>query len=122
MGEKSRSPFADLLALKESLPSVPVKEVAAASSDHDAPHVDAKVVLRREKKGRGGKTVTRIQGLPAAQLDQLCAQLKKGLGCGGKVEGADVVLLGSLCERGSDWLRSNWLGGSASSARIIIGN
>ena len=63
-----------------------------------------KVVVRRETKGRGGKTVTRISGLPAARLDALAPQMKKALGCGAVREGDDLLLLGSLVDRAAEWL------------------
>ena len=64
----------------------------------------SKVVVRREKKGRGGKTVTRISGIEAAHREALAGRMKKALGCGALVEGEDVVLLGSLVDRAAAWL------------------
>lgn len=75
-----------------------------------------KIVLRREKKGRGGKTVTRIEGLPPARLPALASEMKRGLGCGAKVEGEALILLGSLVDRAADWLRDQ------GAPRIIEGN
>lgn len=63
-----------------------------------------KVVVRREKKGRGGKTVTRIAGIGVEHRDELARRMKSALGCGAVVEGEDVVLLGSLVERAAEWL------------------
>lgn len=60
--------------------------------------VPARIVarLRVEKKGRGGKTVTVIGGLPANQpfLKALCAELKRTCGVGGTVADAAVELQG----------------------------
>ncbi len=44
-------------------------------------------VLRLEKKGRGGKSVTVVAGLPRnlAFLDTLAQELKRACGCGGSV-------------------------------------
>lgn len=75
-----------------------------------------KIVLRREKKGRGGKTVTRIEGLPSARLPALAAEMKRGLGCGAKVEGDALILLGSLVDRAAAWLRDQ------GAPRIVEGN
>jgi translation initiation factor 1 len=63
------------------------------------PRIVAK--LRMEKKGRGGKTVTVIYGLPdnAAFLTELCADLKRACGTGGTVAAAAVELQGDLVER-----------------------
>ena len=57
--------------------------------------------LRMEKKGRGGKTVTVVFGLPnnAEFLKNLCGELKKSCGCGGAVTAAGVELQGELRAR-----------------------
>tara|TARA_B100001059_G_scaffold233022_1_gene272067 strand:- start:20421 stop:20834 length:414 start_codon:yes stop_codon:yes gene_type:complete len=49
---------------------------------------DGAVRLRREKKGRGGKTVLTISGIakPATELAEICAGLKKKCACGGSVK------------------------------------
>ena len=55
-----------------------------------------RLLLRRERKGRAGKTVTIVEGLalrPDA-LRSLCRQLRKALGCGASVEGQTLVLQG----------------------------
>lgn len=67
---------------------------------------DGKVVVRREKTGRGGKTVTRVSGIRAAHREDLMGRMKKALGCGATSEDDDVVLLGSLVDRAADWLES----------------
>jgi len=70
----------------------------AASGPRDA----AKVVVRKERKGRGGKTVTVIAGLgdPKARAKAL----GKVLGTGARVEGDTVVVQGELVERVATWL------------------
>lgn len=75
-----------------------------------------KIVLRREKKGRGGKTVTRIEGLPTTRLTALAAEMKRALGCGAKVEGDALILLGSLVDRAAAWLRDQ------GAPRVVEGN
>ena len=57
--------------------------------------------LRMEKKGRGGKTVTVIYGLPDNQdfLKNLCAELKRACGCGGSTTDEGVELQGELRDR-----------------------
>jgi translation initiation factor 1 len=57
--------------------------------------------LRMEKKGRGGKTVTVVDGLPrnAAFLKDLCQELKRACGTGGAVLEDGVELQGDLRER-----------------------
>ena len=59
------------------------------------------VTLRIEKKGRGGKTVTVLDGLPKNEdfLEGLGKELKKALGTGGSVVGATIELQGEWRER-----------------------
>jgi len=65
--------------------------------------VPARIVakLRVEKKGRGGKVVTVVDGLPhnAAFLKDLCQELKRVCGTGGAVREGAVELQGDLRER-----------------------
>ena len=56
-----------------------------------------------EKKGRRGKTVTRVSGVPAKDLAALCKEMKKALGCGATIEDADLILLGDLVQRAVAW-------------------
>jgi translation initiation factor 1 len=57
--------------------------------------------LRMEKKGRGGKIVTVVDGLPrnAALLKALSQELKRACGTGGAVLDDGVELQGDLRER-----------------------
>jgi translation initiation factor 1 len=70
--------------------------------------VPARVVakLRTEKKGRGGKTVTVVDGLPqnAEFLKQLSQDLKRACGAGGTIVEGGVELQGDLRERVRDAL------------------
>lgn len=65
--------------------------------------VPARVVakLRMEKKGRGGKVVTLVYGLPnnAAFLKELSQELKRACGTGGAVVESGVELQGDLRDR-----------------------
>ena len=75
-----------------------------------APAGDGVVRLRRETKGRGGKTVIVITGLPLdpSALTALAGELKKRCGCGGtakegviEIQGDHAeVLLAELAKRG----------------------
>ena len=62
--------------------------------------------LRLEKKGRGGKSVTVVDGLPrnAEFLGALGAELKRACGTGGTVFETGVELQGDLRERVRDVL------------------
>lgn len=64
-----------------------------------------KVVVRFERKGHGGKTVTRIDGVISGHR-VLVDQLKRQLGTGGRVDGDAIVLHGRQVERVARWLES----------------
>ena len=57
--------------------------------------------LRIEKAGRGGKTVTVVDGLPQndAFLKELLQDLKRTCGCGGALRDGGVELQGDLRDR-----------------------
>lgn len=65
--------------------------------------VPARVVakLRLEKSGRGGKSVTVVDGLPrnTAFLKDLCGELKRACGSGGTVQEGAVEIQGDLRDR-----------------------
>jgi translation initiation factor 1 len=65
-----------------------------------APSGDGIVRLRRESKGRGGKTVTLIEGLPLAapELKAAARRYKQRCGVGGAVRGALIELQGEQRE------------------------
>ncbi|CAM3466739.1 stress response translation initiation inhibitor YciH [Parendozoicomonas haliclonae] len=62
----------------------------------DVPETDGVVRVRPEKKGRGGKTVTVITGLPMSgnDLKGFAKQLKKRCGGGGAVKDGAIELQG----------------------------
>jgi translation initiation factor 1 len=70
--------------------------------------IPARIVakLRVEKKGRGGKTVSVVDGLPnnAAFLKELCLELKRACGTGGVVLDGAIELQGDLRERLREFL------------------
>ncbi len=70
------------------------------------PTKPGRVVLRREKKGRGGKTVTTLthHGLDPAAAKALAKRLRKSLGCGASVEGDSIVLQGDQRDRAAELL------------------
>lgn len=113
-GERlTQSPFAGLLGGRTTNEPEPAREEPTAS---EPLRFDAKIILRRETKGRGGKTVTRISGLPAAHLEELASRMKKALACGGLVEDADLVLLGNVIDRAAAWLEAE------GAKRVVKGN
>ena len=120
MAKDGGTSLGDLLKARGVVVSPPV---AAAEVVEKPPNgIDlsrcGKLVLRRERKGRGGKTATVIEGLglPAKTLDAALRVLRKTLGCGGSVEGDRLVLHGDLPERAEVWLRAH------GAKRTVIGN
>lgn len=57
---------------------------------------DGIVRLHRQTKGRNGKPVTLITGVPLSALDlkKLAGELKKKCGVGGSVEGTSILIQG----------------------------
>ena len=62
--------------------------------------------VRRETKGRGGKTVTTISGLalPADELKALAKRIKARCGCGGSVVDGVIEIQGDRADMLCDWL------------------
>lgn len=61
---------------------------------------DGIVRVRREKKGRRGKTVTTLSGIPLleADLKLLAADLKRRCGGGGSVKNGVIEIQGDHCD------------------------
>jgi translation initiation factor 1 len=59
---------------------------------------DGFVRLLRDRKGRGGKTVTLVAGVPGP-LDALASDLKRLCGTGGTVRGDVIEIQGDVRER-----------------------
>ncbi len=60
---------------------------------------DGIVRVMRDRKQRGGKTVTVITGLPASDLTQQAQQLKKLCGSGGTVKDGTIEIQGDHCDK-----------------------
>lgn len=88
----------------------PVRDCTCSKRDagEPVPSSPGKIVakLRMEKKGRGGKTVTVVAGLPrnSAFLRDLCSELKRACGTGGAVSDDTIELQGDLRDRVRDYL------------------
>jgi uncharacterized repeat protein (TIGR03833 family) len=116
-GPLTHSPFAVLAgAIRPSAVAVAEQPVPPVAEPPSALIGNREVRLLRETKGRGGKTVVRVTGLPTHQLTALMQEMKKALGCGATIEGPDLVLLGSVEERAADWLKQ------AGAERVIVGS
>jgi uncharacterized repeat protein (TIGR03833 family) len=104
-GALTHSPFAKLaddakLAALATSATPPTPARAAPQK----PPPPCTVRMRLESAGRSGKVVTRISGLPAANLEAIASRLRRALGCGASIDDRDVILQGSLEARASDWL------------------
>jgi translation initiation factor 1 len=66
--------------------------------------------IRREKSGRGGKTVTTVRGIPPGlgkeKKDKLLKRMKSSLGTGGTWAGLDMELQGDRRAEALEWLRA----------------
>ncbi|MFO7563536.1 MAG: translation initiation factor [Enhygromyxa sp.] len=90
------NPFAALASIRDELPPGEApREVEAAASSKPA-RGPARAVVRYQRKGRGGKEATIVEqlGLAPELLDAWSRELKQALGCGGGVEGDQLVFGG----------------------------
>lgn len=67
---------------------------------------DGNVRVRRESKGRGGKTVTLISGLPltAKELGETARQLRRACGVGGAIKEDVIEIQGNQRDKVMQWL------------------
>jgi translation initiation factor 1 len=102
-GAFGANPFDGLSA--EGLPEAAAQKPVQKSAPKKAKKASGKgrVELRREKSGRGGKTVTTLTAfaphLPLSELEQLAFDLKKSCACGGTSKGRAIELQGDVRER-----------------------
>ena len=84
------------LALQSAVRKPPANPGQRQPADAPQP-----VIVRHERKGRGGKTVTLVSGLPlgAEALIDLAKVMRKKMGCGITVEGSILVLQGDQRQR-----------------------
>jgi translation initiation factor 1 (eIF-1/SUI1) len=68
-----------------------------------------RVTVRRERSGRGGKTVTIAEGpgLAGRDLEALAREIARGLGAGARVEGGSIVVQGEQPDRLVAWLAAH---------------
>ena len=102
----NNNPFGALKPMRDAMgsvpepqgqtPSAPKGTVPAVRGQSPSRRVIPRAVVRMERSGRGGKEVTVIEHMalsPKEREDWLKA-LKAGLGCGGVVEGDNLMLQG----------------------------
>lgn len=87
-----QNPFAALSKLADQLPPGPDQIGVTVPITRAPNEPKGRLILRRETKHRGGKTVVVVTGfesmptLDAKAIMALAADLKRGLGCGGTME------------------------------------
>jgi len=79
----------------------PLSDCICKSAAKAKPLGDGNIKVSRESKGRGGKTVTLVRGLPldATALATLGKQLRSACGSGGTVKDGVLEIQGDHCER-----------------------
>ena len=119
------NPFA---ALAERFPDAPAGDSPAPAeqpgpqrepdepADTGASPFPARLVVRKQKKGHGGKTATYVEGLDPAQLPELLRRLKRELGCSGRVDADTLVLGTSDHRRVAQWFERE------GAERVVLGN
>ncbi len=72
----------------------------ACSKERQRPAGDGVVRVRRETKGRGGKTVSVVSGVPGgdATVVKLAGELKRRCGSGGTVKDGEIEIQGDHCD------------------------
>ncbi len=73
------------------------------------PPLQQKIKIRLEKKHRGGKTITLIEGFVGNEEDEelLGKQLKNFCGTGGSVKDGEIIIQGDQREKVIQWLHRN---------------
>ena len=113
-GAPFHNPFGALAPLRATMPISPgVPSSTTASEGPAAPTAPApaaskghfrsipRAVVRLERSGRGGKEVTVVEhlDLQPTERERWLKALKAGLGCGGVLEGNNLVLQGDQRDR-----------------------
>ncbi|MBL8859828.1 MAG: translation initiation factor [Planctomycetes bacterium] len=117
-------PFARLSSLSSGLPAQPAPAPDDKPTESKAKKspleraLSGRIVIARESKGRGGKTVVFARGIDAPQelLETLAKELRHELGTGVRVEDGALVVQGALTDRLAACLARRGAG------RIVIGN
>jgi translation initiation factor 1 len=101
-GEQGSDAPADSAAPAAPSPSsAPTRAPASAPASPSGGKTIPRVVVRMERKGRGGKEVTVLEQLTLTPIlrERWLKDLKAALGCGGVIEGSDIMLQGDHRKR-----------------------
>ena len=106
------NPFASLdgSGLPEALPE-PKHEIKVCVKEEESKMGNGeRLEIRREKTGRGGKTVTTIRGIPPGlakeKKEKLLKRMKNTLGTGGTWAGPDMELQGDRRAEVLEWMKA----------------
>ena len=99
----------ELSGLPPGPDAVPVHpETVITPEPSSRPGRHGRVVLRREKSGRGGKTVVVVGDIPAdvnnEKIEEMACDLRKACGCGGTVRDREIEIQGDQPARVCQWL------------------
>ncbi len=116
--------LAGLASLASGLPSQATPEPSAAPRTDPAKQsplvraLSGRIVISRESKGRGGKTVVFARGIEGSKalLESLAKELRHELGTNVRVEDGALIVQGSLSERLAASLKMR------GASRIVLGN
>jgi len=105
----THNPFAAALGLDPPAPAADEGSDGAPAEDDGAYELAGvkKLIARKTRSGRGGKTVTLVEGLDGwseTQREGLMKDLKRSLGCGASMEDGVIAVQGDQRDRLAGWL------------------
>jgi translation initiation factor 1 len=111
----ANSPFDALDGFGNSLPKKasqsPTERAKKSPERTKVPKLKGRVEVRREKAGRGGKTVTTLGNFPThtsfQALEAMLFDLKKQCACGGTLKGRIIELQGDVRDKVCQLLSAN---------------
>jgi translation initiation factor 1 len=121
MGKKDKAPPPVPVGESAELKHSPFAALGGGRADASAPPAEprapsaaslGRLVLRRETKHRGGKAVVIIggfgalRGFDAHAIAELARECRQALGCGGTVDGDEIVLQGDRAAQVAELLRA----------------
>ncbi|MDE7419224.1 MAG: translation initiation factor [Muribaculaceae bacterium] len=77
-------------------PTMQPENQTTGQADHQTPKQKSALHVLIEKKGRGGKTATIIEGFEITdeEIDEIARTLRKKLGTGGSARGGEILIQG----------------------------
>ena len=112
VNEFGSNPFSSLdgSGLPEALPESKHEIKVSVKNEESILGNGERLEIRREKTGRGGKTVTTIRGIPIGlgkeKREKLLKRIKSTLGTGGTWSGEDMELQGDKRSEVMAWMKA----------------